>query len=493
MFELLSNSQMANADDLTIKSGTPGLQLMENAGRAIARCVLEAYPGSHQMRVLCGPGNNGGDGFVVARLLKNEGWNVTVALLGNQDNLQGDAAEMARAWNGPIEPLLEDGVLDGADLIIDAIFGAGLARPITGDLAAFIEKVNTLGVPIISVDIPTGIDGSDGSIKGTAVKADHTVTFFRRKPGHLLLPGREHCGTVHLADIGIKDDVLNELSINVFANEPEIWRDEFPGPSACDHKYDKGHALIMSGDEWSTGAARLAARAALRVGAGLVTLASPTKALPVNAAHLTAIMMIPCDGPDDLSNILSDERKKAFLIGPAAGISDRTRKNVIAALKTQASLVLDADALSVFENNPSELFVAIKTRQAATVLTPHEGEFRRLFPDIAQISSKLQRAQEAAAESGAIIVLKGADTIIADPNGTAVINENAPPFLATAGSGDVLAGIITGLLAQSMPAHAASCAGVWLHGEAAAMFGRGLIAEDLPELLPALLDNLPVS
>jgi len=484
--ELLTAAEMGRADALTISGGTPGIVLMENAGRAVAEEVeWIAEPGS-RVAVLCGPGNNGGDGFVAARLLRERGYSVSVALLGTREALKGDAAEAAAQWNGPIWPLSPAFAAD-ANVVIDALFGAGLSRPLEGvaaDVATSLE-----GRRVIAVDVPSGVDGSTGEVKGPAVAAERTVTFFRRKPGHLLLPGRMHCGLTRVVDIGIKAEVLQQISISTYANAPGLWLANYPRPRLTAHKYSKGHAVVVSGPAWRTGAARLAARGALRIGAGLVTVASDEGALPINAAHLTAIMVRQADDAEELSDLLSDRRFNAVLIGPGAGVDEDTKAKVLAVLASGASVVLDADALSVFSENREELFAAISTVRRPVVFTPHDGEFARVFPELASFA-KLDRARQAARLSGATVILKGADTVIAAPDGRAAINENAPPTLATAGSGDVLAGFVTGLLAQHMPAFEAAAAAVWLHGSAATAFGPGLIAEDLPEMLPRSLAEL---
>jgi len=487
---LLTIAEMARADALTIERGTPGITLMENAGRAVAEAIAARFR-QGPVSVLCGPGNNGGDGFVVARLLAEEGWPVSLFLLGDRDRLKGDAAEAAGRWPGAVHPLSADAG-HGASLVVDAIFGAGLSKDVTGIAADLIARIAERKTPVVAVDIPTGIDGDTGQVRGTAFDAALTVTFFRAKPGHLLLPGRLHCGELQVADIGIAPDVLEEIAPQTFIDEPPLWSASFPRPRLDSHKYTRGHAIVVSGDASHTGAARLAARGALRAGAGLVTVASPPSALLVNAAHLTSVMLQPFDGADALTAILEDKRKNALLIGPGAGVGAHTRENVLAALLSGAAMVLDADALTSFAEIPRDLFVAIKGYFAGpVVMTPHEGEFARLFPRIAaEEGGKLARARAAAAEASAVIVLKGADTVIAAPDGRAAIAMNGGPELATAGSGDVLGGIILALLAQHMLPFEAACAGVWLHGEAGSSFGPGLISEDLPEMLPAVLRDL---
>ena len=486
--QLLTTDEMGRADRIAAAAFVPSMSLMENAGRAVADAALAMCEAGGRVVVLCGPGNNGGDGFVAARHLHEAGRDVRLALLGSPTALQGDAATVAQRCGLPIAPLTTASI-DGAQLIVDALFGAGLARPISGVAAEVVGAINRSQVTVLAVDVPSGVDGTTGAATGPVVEAARTLTFFRRKPGHLLLPGRLLCGEINVADIGIPEAVLADIGAKTWANAPGLWSAQFPWPRLDGHKYGRGHALVVSGPEAHTGAARLGARGALRVGAGLVTVASPPDAVAVNAAHLTAVMLQPFDGPDDLARILADKRKNAVLLGPALGVGALTQQLVHTVLSTGAATVLDADAITSFAGSHSELFVAIAGMGRPVVLTPHDGEFERLFADTAA-GSKLQRARAAAQRSGAIVVLKGADTVIAAPDGRAAINDNAPPWLATAGAGDVLGGFVAGLLAQSMPAFEAACAGVWLHGAAATAFGPGLIAEDLPEALPEVLRAL---
>jgi hydroxyethylthiazole kinase-like uncharacterized protein yjeF len=487
MIELLSNEEMAQADRLTITAGTTGIALMEQAGRAIADAVATRQPLGTSIVVVAGPGNNGGDGYVAARLLAERGFRVRLMSLGGKDRLKGDAAEAAARYRGAVDQAAPAGLAD-AGLIIDAIFGAGLARPVEGMARQMIEAMNVSAASILAVDFPSGINGSTGARLGTAIKARETVTFFRRKPGHLLLPGRLHCGKVRVADIGIKSEVLSAVRPRTFANAPELWKSSFPVPQIDAHKYARGHAVVVSGGRTRTGAARLAGRGALRAGAGLVTIASPSDALLVHGAANLAVMVRPVDGAAALGAMLQDRRLNAVVLGPGGGVGEEMRALVTTALAGERASVLDADALTSFAEVPAALWGAIAGR-IATVLTPHEGEFARLFggePGIGDAASKLDSARLAASRSQAVVVLKGPDTVVAEPDGRAAIAENAPPWLATAGSGDVLSGMIAGLLAQGMPAFEAACAAVWLHGEAGRTVGPGLIAEDLPEALPQI-------
>lgn len=486
---VLNVSEMKRADEAAIALGTSGFQLMQNAGQAVAQAAGEMAPHG-PILVIAGRGNNGGDGLVAATELAAKGRDVSVILLCDRATLTGDAALAAAAWKGSVEAF-NPNAIDKPSLIIDALFGAGLDRAVKGDPKAMIDAMNANGAPILSIDLPSGIHGDTGEILGAAVNATRTVTFFRRKPAHLLLPGRIHCGEVIVTDIGIPADVLDDIAPLTFENVPDLWADAFPVPQIDGHKYARGHAVVVSGDLASTGAARLSACGALRAGAGLVTVASPRDALAVNAGALTSVMVRVADTPDQFATMLNDQRLNACLIGPGAGLGQRTRDFVLAALNVRRALVLDADALTSFSETPAELFSAIRTQADPTVvLTPHDGEFHRLFGDLGKIESKLDRARAAAAKSGAIIVLKGADTVVACPDGRASIAANAPPWLATAGSGDVLAGIICGMLAQHVPAFEAASIGVWMHGETGHMFGPGLIAEDLPDVLPEVFRNL---
>jgi hydroxyethylthiazole kinase-like uncharacterized protein yjeF len=493
MNEVLTNAEMEQADRLAVAGGVAGIDLMERAGAAIADAVAASHPERSRVVVVAGPGNNGGDGFVAARLLGERGYRVQLMLAGDAAQLKGDAAFAAKKWDGPIAPAHPSG-LAGADLVIDALFGAGLDRPVEGLARSLIEGMNARPEPVVAVDLPSGINGTSGAVMGLAVKAVQTVTFFRKKPGHLLLPGRLHCGVVSVADIGIPDDVLQSIEVRIFENVPELWWGHLPMPKAGGHKYDRGHAVVVSGPSWSTGATRLAARAALRAGAGLVTIASPRDALFVNATSSLAVMVRAVDGAIELGAFLADRRLNALAIGPGIGVKESTCELVLTALDGDRGVVLDADAITCFAEQPGRLVEALKPRRnQATILTPHEGEFNRYFAVLdgrTKVGSKLDRARLAAAITRAIVLIKGADTVVAAPDGRAAIAANAPPYLATAGAGDVLTGILTGLLAQGMPAFEAATAAVWLHGQAAIEAGPGLISEDLPEALPSVYRTL---
>ncbi|SHE66227.1 NAD(P)H-hydrate epimerase [Marinomonas polaris DSM 16579] len=493
---LLTASEMGMADKSAVVAGVPVMDLMAAAGKAVADAVLERWS-TCSVLVLCGPGNNGGDGFVVAKLLQAAGWSVRLAFMGSVEKLSPEAACFFHAWQGEVEEYSVD-LLEQTDLVIDAMFGAGLTRSLEGKARDMVDALIEREIPICAVDVPSGIDGTTGAVLGKVAPAELTVTFFRKKPGHLLFPGRGLCGELVVADIGIPVTVLDELNLQTWENSPELWYRDYPWPRLDGHKFHRGHALVFGGEN-ITGASRLTARSAMRIGAGLVTLAAPIKAWAVYATALTGVMVAKLEQSqeaEDFEELLLDTRHNAIAVGPGAGLagfeSIRTRKIVLAALITGRATVLDADALSAFANDPQTLFDAIN---GPCVMTPHEGEFARLFPKINKspeinnnlADDKLTRARLAAKQSGAVVVLKGADTVIASPDGRAIINSNAPADLATGGSGDVLAGFILGLLAQGMSPFDAAAAAVWMHGEVGNEVGAGLIAEDLPEHLPKVL------
>ncbi|TWB20710.1 NAD(P)H-hydrate epimerase [Nitrospirillum amazonense] len=510
---LLSVAHMRAADAAAIAGGVPGITLMEHAGRAVAGVVMARF-GLGPVTVLCGPGNNGGDGFVAARHLAAAGWPVRLALLGDLDRLTGDAALAAAGWMEiwGRESVLEaaPAALAGAAVVIDAMFGVGLSRPLGGraaELVAAMADARRGGAVVLAVDVPSGLNADTGAPVGDVmVRADVTVTFFRKKPGHLLLPGRVACGASIVADIGIPDTVLADPAVatDVWENGPALFSGHLPRPRIDDHKYRRGHALVLGGAVM-TGAARLAARAAQRAGAGLVTVASPPAAELVYRLSSPSQIVRPMADLHAAEAILADPRITAAVLGPGAGTDDDgqalLRALVAAAGRREGGpedasrvgagfgLVLDADIFTAFAGQADTLGGHLAGR---VVLTPHEGEFARLFgPGHAVlVGDKLMRARAAARHLGAVILLKGPDTVIAHPDGRAAIEAGGPPTLATAGAGDVLAGLCLGLLAGGMDAWHAALAAAWLHAQAALRFGPGLVAEDLPEQVPALLADL---
>lgn len=475
---LLSVAEMGAADRAAMAAGISGVALMEAAGRAVAVAAARLVPAGPVV-VLCGPGNNGGDGYVAARWLARSGRSVRVAHLGDPDRLPSDARHHAERWSGARAAMTADCV-DGAALVVDAIFGAGLSRPVDGVAADALARAAGAGIPILAVDVPSGVDGDTGEVRGRAVPAAATVTFFRRKPGHLLAPGRMLCGRLTVADIGIPGGLLQGISPQARANGPDLWRHQWRRRGPEDHKYRFGHAVVVGGGRL-TGAARLAAGAAARAGAGLVTVTAPSAALPAYAAQPAALLLA---AEEEMASLLADPRRNAWLLGPGGGAGPALGSAVERVLAGDRTVVLDADALTSFAGRPAELFAAIR---GPAILTPHEGEFARLF---ALEGDRLTRARRAAAMAGAVVVLKGTDTVVAAPDGRVAVNENAPPWLATAGTGDVLAGLSVGLLAQGMPAFEAAAMAVWLHGAAAARCGEGLIADDLASAVPRLLAAL---
>lgn len=477
---LLTPQAMAAVDRAAAASGIDSFGLMQNAGQAVAAATLCHYPGALRYVILCGPGNNGGDGYVAARALMESGAKVTLFDLGNADTLKGDAARARDLC--PVSP---DGDIAlykpiAGDVVIDALFGAGLSRQIPDVVAQVIRRVGDIGIPVVSIDLPSGLEGGSGRVLGAAFRAAHTITFMTRKPAHLLMPGRELCGRLEVFDIGIPARIVRAHADDRLAeNTPARWAVAAPAALVETHKYKRGHLVVFSGSATATGAARMSAMAGLKAGAGLVTIASSQAAVAANVGHLTAVMLHVIEDAAELRDWLKDKRLTTFVLGPGFGAGEKARQFVREL--ADRHLVLDADGITSFRECPEVLFDAFAAGDTRLVLTPHEGEFGRLFPDIADNNTlgKLEKARAAAERANAVIIYKGADTVIASPDGRALINSNAPPWLATAGSGDVLAGIIGAHMAQGMPAFEAAASGVWLHGEAGQSAGKGLTAEDL--------------
>jgi hydroxyethylthiazole kinase-like uncharacterized protein yjeF len=497
-FEVLTPDEMGECDRRAIAAGPfDGFGLMKRAGAAVADLILARFPAAAHVDVLCGPGNNGGDGYVVAALLSRA--DVSVAVYGDGPPREGSDAALAAAdcplWPEPLAAFAPR----PDSVVVDALFGAGLCRDVGDNIRRIVELVEAAGVPVVAVDLPSGVSGETGQVLGAAFRTELTVTFVRRKPGHLLLPGRLLCGELVVADIGIPDGVVASLAATCFENRREIWRGHFPSPSVDAHKYSRGHVAVFSGGASATGAARLSAMAAARIGAGAVTLLSPSEALAANAAHLTSIMLRRADTIEAALAFLEERRPAAIVYGPGLSPDAETGRFLFRLLdrwRNPAPAVVDASALTSLAGGPDLLTAPFGGRASGLVITPHEGEFARLFPDLSKdkIPSKLERARLAARRIDGVVVYKGPDSVIASPDGRAAINANGTPLLATAGSGDVLSGIIAGLLAQGMPCFEAACAGVWVHAEAASRFGPGLIAEDLPlALLPVLRDLFATS
>ena len=466
---VLTAAEVRSAESRAIVAGSDAATLMERAGAAAARAIM-AFATPSPTLILCGPGNNGGDGYVVARMLAQAGWPVRVVATGEP---AADPARAARArWAGPVEALHEAAP---APLLVDALFGIGLTRSLEAAVAATLARLAHAARLRIALDLPAGVDADSGALLGAVVPYDLTIAFGALKPAHLLHPAAALCGRVVVADIGL-DTRDAWLRANTPPAPPAL------GPDA--HKAQRGHVLVLGGGPGHGGAARLAARAALRGGAGLVTIAVPGAALAENAARVDAIMLRVLDHPGALKALVAERRADVLALGPALGIDSRARALVEAALALDVPLVLDADVFTLFRGDPEAL-----RRAAPTVLTPHEGEFVRMFGNLP--GSKVDRTRAAAARTGAVVLLKGPDTVIAHPDGRAAVNASVAPWLATAGSGDVLTGAIAARLAGGEDAFSAACAGAWLHaraGEAAG--GPGMTADDLPELLGQALSAL---
>ncbi len=485
MYDILTVKQAYQADHLAEESGVPGYALMRRAGAAVANAV-KGSRNYGPVQVLCGPGANGGDGYVAAKLLQEAGREPQVLCVGDPAKLCGDAGRAFADWNGVVQAATADKIIGGG-VIVDALFGAGLARPLGGALVALVEAVNESAAHVISVDLPSGIFGDQGHVASVHILADETVTFFRKKQAHVLEPARSACGVISVADIGIPDQVLSAIRPNIDENHPSLWPGLPPLAAATTYKHARGHVLVRCGDALSTGAARLAARAALRAGAGLVSLLAEDAAARVCAAHETEVMIIRRGAAQNMSKVLHNRRFDAAIIGPAGGVDAAMRQDVTQMRDAGLPLVVDADALSAFAEQPEGLFARLDER---CVMTPHEGEFARLFPDLGdRTKNKVERTRVAAARAGCVVVLKGPDTVIAAPDGRAIVNTNACAALATAGSGDVLAGMIGAVLAQGQSGFNAAACGVWLHGAAGTLCGRGLIAGDLPDALPEVLQT----
>ncbi len=476
---ILTAEQSRAADRAAEAAGTPLAVLMERAGTAVADAVRARWTPRPTL-VLCGPGDNGGDGYVAARRLREAGWPVIVASSPPGAGRSAAAAQAQAAWGAQTVPLSASSPEPGG-LVVDALFGAGLSRPPPHEAHEALARTQAAGAPLVAVDLPTGVEADTGRASDAAPACALTVSF-QLRPAHVLQPSRGLCGEVVVADIGAPPVDAPSL----WENTPALWADRLPWPAADTHKMRRGRLVVVSGGPSHTGAARLAARAGLRAGAGLVTVLCPPAALFVNAVALEAVMVRAFRGPEELAGLA--EEAGAAVIGPGAGVTSATGDNLRALARTGAALVVDADALTSFRDDPAALFALLDGRD---VLTPHPGEFERVFPGLlASAPERITAARRAAERAGCVVLLKGADTVVAAPDGRAAVNTNAAPWLATAGSGDTLAGIIAGLLAGGMPAWEAACAGAWIHAEAGAGFGPGLIADDLPDLLPPVLKRL---
>lgn len=519
MIEVLTSGQMRAVETGEIGTGrAEGMALMERAGQAVAEVLDARFGGTgRRARILCGPGNNGGDGYVVARLLKARGWTVEVLALGTLPSGNGDAARNCRAWagQGAILPLAPRCQANPADVVVDALFGTGLTRPVPAEVVEALAAGHR-EAPLVAVDILSGLDADCGRPRlpdGCMLPAATvTVTFERPKCGHLIGEGPRLSGELLVAPIGLNDAVRGyaagrQAEVAQLVEPADIDPARLTKPVWA-HKYDHGHALVMAGGPGRGGAARLAARAALRIGAGLVTVLCPPEAMTENAARLDAVMLRGVADLADFAAVLEDRRVTALCLGPGMG-HQAARAFLPEALAARhldpagkpsppVACVLDADALSAFAEMPEDLFAML---HPGCVLTPHWGEFARLFPDLARATaapqwqlSRMDAARRAAARAGCTLLLKGATTVVAEPSGrvrlVSLTGAEAAPWLATAGSGDVLAGLVTGLLARGTEPAEAAVMAAWLQGAAAREVGPGLIAEDLPEAVPRLLAGL---
>lgn len=486
---MVTAAQMRNAEQRAILEGTPGIALMQRAAASVFEEIARRYR-TRRMLVLCGPGNNGGDGFMVAELARRAGWPVEVVSMLPPSALHGDAKTAAEYYQGPVLPFSVESIRPEL-LVVDALFGTGLERPVEGMTRQILATADALECEIVAVDVPSGVHSDSGAVMGGAAHAALTVALGARKPAHALFPGREYAGEVVVADIGITSQLAQEAGRAaadvplMHLNVPALWQFSLRWPGTYSHKYARGGVLVAGGPLESTGAARLAATAAARVGAGAVMVACDAAALPVYASHFSSVMTRCVADAEAFHAVIAEDKWRALLIGPGHGIHEKTALYTLAALATGKPCVLDADALSVFAGSRKALLDAC---HGAVVMTPHEGECRRLFGDIE--GDKITRAVSIARLSKAVVVLKGADTVVASAQGQVAINMVAAPDLATAGSGDVLAGMIAGLLATGMPAFEAAAAAVWMHGVAGERLGAGLLAEDLPGALPEILRYL---
>ena len=483
---ILSNKEMAKADLLTIESGISSLDLMFNAGKK----VFNNLPVQRGKRALfiCGPGNNGGDGYVAADLLLKQGMEIDIYCPISKAKESNDNLHYKQKLNKSLF-VSKIRSLSNYCYVVDALFGTGLSRTMSNDLSSLVSKINQSKLDVFSVDIPSGINGDTSAVLGEAFKASKTITFFNKKKCHYLYPGKKYCGEIVVEDIGIKKNVLDKIMPNIKKNDPSLWIKNFPFPVSSDHKYSRGMLVINTGPQFQTGAARLAGRSAMRVGAGAVTMVCDEETAKILEPQISVELLSVIKEKNDFQKLLKDKRVSSVLVGPGNGVNDETKARVLMALAFVDHCVIDADAITCFENNPEELFIDTYPH---TILTPHEGEFKRLFGEgIALMEDKVLKCVEAAKLAGSIVLLKGADTVIADPEGNVVINASEAPYLATAGSGDVLAGIIASLVGDNkMNAFDAACAGAYIHSKLGEMIGPGLIAEDLIDNIPLMIKKL---
>ena len=475
MNKLLLNKETAYLiDKMAVDKGASLSDLMETAGKRSAKIIInEIIPKiknfNKKIYVICGPGNNGGDGFVVAKYLKEEGISIRILSLNSEKELNNVVMQKLKDLDTELENIREISFSE-ADVVVDAIFGVGINRPVNKNYVKVFREINKESKLIVSLDIPSGVDTDTGLLMPEAIKADHTIAFVYPKLCHYLLPAKKYVGNVHVVDVGIPISVTSKIEkgYKLHLNSPDYWISDFRWPTEDDHKYKRGHVLVQSGPESSTGAARLAAISALRIGAGAVTLSSSREALNVNATHLTSVMIKEINNSKEFFNFIDQKKINSLIIGPGCGVNKFTKELTLNALNYKISLILDADAISSFGEESDE------------------GEFNKIFGNLK--GSKVERTKSAAIKSKSTVILKGNDTVIASPDGEVIISDKTSPFLATAGSGDVLSGICGGLTAQGIKSFKAACAAQWIHSSIGLIAGPGLIAEDMISIIK---DDIP--
>lgn len=496
-YAVLDNEQMRTADRLTIEDGVDGFDLMLTAGQAVANYAHEHYAG-HKIIILCGPGNNGGDGYVAAEFLRDLGAEIFVFSLQSTRKLKGDTKKAYKHFGGDVYKTAQlikefknaDAEQAKGYLFIDAVFGTGFHGDLPKDLITISKIITRLKIPVLAVDVPSGVNGSTAQAAGHTLDADHTVTFFRKKKAHCLMPAMAKCGTICVHAIGIHDNLLDKHGFAAIENVQKLWIEKLPEIKKEDHKYNRGHIAMLGGAEM-TGAIRMAAQASMRAGAGMCTIHSLDSAAHDYKEDMPHLMFQKLSRFEDYVAQAKQDKKHILLLGPGFGRADdeMLKQLVLDCLALNKPAVLDADALSCFEDNPSALTDALHEK---CVITPHEGEFKRLFPNI-DGDTKFDRTLNAAQMTSAVIVHKGADTIIAQNNNKPALHTHASSWLSTAGAGDVLAGIIAGLLGQHVAPYDAACMGAWMYGEASVRFGAGLTAPDIIDQIPSVLKDLHLS
>ena len=499
--KLFTSETSYKLDDICKSRGLSFSELMENAGKKSSEVIheviipdLKNFNG--KILVLCGPGNNGGDGMVVAKYLEYQGYDVDVSFpLGKVNQLSKVVLQKFKNLNKDFKKFNHNNIRNYS-LVIDAIFGVGLNRKLNKKAVSVFNKINSHSKCIVSLDIASGVDANNGCLLPVALKADYTLTFVAPKVGQYLLPGKENTGKIYVLSIGERFKEIKQATKNnaIFLNSPNLWKKNYKWPTLKDHKYKRGHTLVRSGKVSSTGASRLASISALRVGSGAVTLASDKEALIVNASNLTSVMVNVISSHDEFLLFAKNRKINSLIIGPGLGQSDTTKELVLKSINSNISLVLDADAMSSFKGSPQDLIHCLKKRRKKNniILTPHEGEFERVFKY--KNLNKIEKTQKASKETNTTILLKGNDSIVSSPKGKVSVSEKSSVFLATAGSGDILAGLCGGLLAQGMKSFEAASAAVWIHNQIGLLSGPGLIADDMEKILlkflPKILRNL---